>query len=145
MKKLLSIITLFLFAITLMSASKDSDGVMTKENGMYVVNTTTLGKKVTGYVAATPLKIYIQKDKLNLGAELKVVPLAFITLYNEKAGTDKDSQFFGTWNKEQAVTFPLADGSNFNRQLPNGHILVPVNWVMVEVLGHPELENAVIA
>jgi electron transport complex protein RnfG len=64
MKKLLSIITLFLFAITLMSASKDSDGVMTKENGMYVVNTTTLGKKVTGYVAATPLKIYIQNDKI---------------------------------------------------------------------------------
>lgn len=64
MKKVLNIIALFVFAITLMSASKGSDGVMTKENGMYVVNTTTLGKKVTGYVAATPLKIYIQKDKI---------------------------------------------------------------------------------
>lgn len=89
--------------------------------------------------------IYIQKSKLNLGAELKVVPLAFITLYNEKADASKDAQFFGTWNKEQAVTFPTVDGNNFNRKLPNGHILVPVNWVMVEVLGHPELENAVIA
>lgn len=89
--------------------------------------------------------IYIQKDKLNLGASLKVVPLAFITLYNEKASADKDAQFFGTWNKEQAVSFPLEDGNNFNRKLPNGHILVPVNWVMVEVLGHPEIENAVIA
>ena len=28
--------------------------------------------------------IFIQKDKLNLGTELKVVPLAFITLYQEK-------------------------------------------------------------
>ena len=89
--------------------------------------------------------IYIQKDKLNLGSELKVIPLAFITLYNEKSDASKDAQFFGTWNKEQAVSFPLADGSNFNRQLPNGHILVPVNWVMVDVLGHPEIENAVIA
>lgn len=89
--------------------------------------------------------IYIQKDKVNLGASLKVVPLAFITLYNEKASADKDAQFFGTWNKEQAVSFPLEDGSNFNRKLPNGHILAPVNWVMVEVLGHPEIENAVIA
>lgn len=89
--------------------------------------------------------IYIQKDKLNLGAELKVVPLAFITLYNEKADASKDAQFFGTWNKEQAVQFDLVDGNNFNRQLPNGHILVPVNWVMVNVLGHPEIENAVIA
>ena len=89
--------------------------------------------------------IYIQKDKKNLGPELKVVPLAFITLYNEKADATKDAQFFGVWNKEQAVTYPLVDGNNFNRQLPNGHILVPVNWVMVSVVGHHEIENAVIA
>lgn len=89
--------------------------------------------------------IYIQKDKLNLGAELKVVPLAFITIYNERESADKDAKFFGVWNKEQAVEFPVADGSYFNRQLPNGHILVPVNWVMVTVIGHHEIENAVIA
>lgn len=89
--------------------------------------------------------IYIQKDKLNLGEELKVVPLAFITLYNERESAAKDAKFFGTWNKEQAVEFPVADGSYFNRKLPNGHILVPVNWVMVTVIGHHEIENAVIA
>ena len=83
--------------------------------------------------------------KINLGSELKVVPLAFITIYNERESTDKDSKFFGVWNKEQAVTFPVADGSYFNRQLPNGHILVPVNWVCVTVIGHHEIENAVIA
>lgn len=88
---------------------------------------------------------FIQKDKINFGEELKVVPLAFITIYQEKDGTSKDAKFFGVWNKEQAVVFPLADGSYFNRQLPNGHILIPVNWVMVEILGHPEIENAVIA
>ena len=89
--------------------------------------------------------IYIQKDKLNLGAEIKVVPLAFITIYNERESADQNAKFFGVWNKEQAVTFPVADGSYFNRQLPNGHILVPVNWVMVSVIGHHEIENAVIA
>lgn len=88
---------------------------------------------------------YIQKEKLNLGAELQVVPLAFITLYNEKEDDSNTAKFFGAWNKEQATTFPLVDGSYFNRQLPNGHILVPVHWVMVEVLGHKEIENAVIA
>ena len=89
--------------------------------------------------------IFLQKDKKVLGAELKVVPLAFITLYQEKESADKDAKFFGMWNKEQAVEFPVADGSYFNRQLPNGHILVPVNWVMVTVIGHHEIENAVIA
>lgn len=88
---------------------------------------------------------YIQKDKKNLGAELKVVPLAFITLYNEKENELKDSKFYGIWNKEQAVTFPTVKGNDFNRQLPNSHILVPVNWVMVHVVGHDEIENAVIA
>ena len=89
--------------------------------------------------------IFLQKDKKVLGAEVKVVPLAFITLYQEKESAAQDAKFFGMWNKEQAVTFPVADGSYYNRQLPNGHILVPVNWVCVTVIGHHEIENAVIA
>ena len=89
--------------------------------------------------------IFLQKDKKILGTELKVVPLAFITLYQEKESAAQDAKFFGMWNKEQAVTFPVADGSYFNRQLPNGHILVPVNWVCATVIGHHEIENAVIA
>ena len=89
--------------------------------------------------------IFLQKDKKVLGAELKVVPLAFITLYQEKESASQDAKFFGIWNKEQAVSFPVAEDSYFNRQLPNGHILVPVNWVMVTVIGHHEIENAVIA
>lgn len=64
MKHLFSIVTLLLMMVLLTSAVKGDDGVMTKENGMYVVNTTTLGKKVTGYVGTTPLKVYIQKDKI---------------------------------------------------------------------------------
>ncbi|MBR2183862.1 MAG: FMN-binding protein [Prevotella sp.] len=63
MKKVISILALFSLVVVLSSAKGD-DGVMTKENGMYVVNTTTLGKDVIGYVGATPLKIYIQKDKI---------------------------------------------------------------------------------
>ena len=89
--------------------------------------------------------IFLQKDKKILGAEVKVVPLAFLTFYQEKESKAKDAKFFGMWNKEQAVTFPLADDSYFNRQLPNGHILVPVHWVCVTVIGHHEIENAVIA
>lgn len=89
--------------------------------------------------------IFLQKDKKILGTEIKVAPLAFITLYMEKESAGQDTKFFGMWNKEQAVTFPVADGSYFNRQLPNGHILVPVNWVCVTVIGHREIENAVIA
>jgi uncharacterized protein with FMN-binding domain len=40
------------------------DDTMTKENGTYVINTTTLGKDVEGYNGPTPLKIYINKNKV---------------------------------------------------------------------------------
>lgn len=88
---------------------------------------------------------FLQKEKKVLGDKLRVVPLAFITLYQEKETEASDSDFYGVWNKEQAESYPLVDGSYYNRQLPNNHILMPVNWVMVEVLDHPEIENAVIA
>ena len=68
---------------------------------------------------------FLQKEKKVLGEKLRVVPLAFITLYQEKESADKDAKFFGVWNKEQAETYPLVDGSYYDRQ--------------------PELENAVIA
>ncbi len=57
-----SMASLLLVAVMLQSAKPDE--VMTKEDGMYVVNTTMLGKDVIGYVDTTPLKIYIQKDKV---------------------------------------------------------------------------------
>ena len=55
---------LLAFALPLMSAGKADDSVMTKSGSVYVVNTTTLGKKVSGYVGATPLKVYIEKNKI---------------------------------------------------------------------------------
>ena len=55
---------LLAFALPLISAGKANDGVMTKSGSVYVVNTTTLGKKVSGYVGATPLKVYIEKNKI---------------------------------------------------------------------------------
>ena len=54
----------FVLAAMLMSASK-KDGVITKENGMTVVNTTTLTKDVEGYNGTTPVKIYIKKNKVD--------------------------------------------------------------------------------
>ena len=65
MKKLMmtvSCCSLMVVALTLMSWT--ADDTMTKENGMTVINTTQLGKDVQGFLGATPLKIYIQKNKV---------------------------------------------------------------------------------
>ena len=127
---------------------KENEGEGIKADYLILAKTGTkaLQRSKKEYVQGLQIgDIFLQKDKKVLGAEVKVVPLAFITLYQEKESAAQDAKFFGMWNKEQAVTFPVADGSYFNRQLPNGHILVPVNWVCVTVIGHHEIENAVIA
>lgn len=90
-------------------------------------------------------QFFIQNDKIKLGAELNVVPLMFLTVYNEKESLNRDAKLLGKWSQEQALQFPLVEGSYFDRQLPNGHILTPSNWVIVEVLGHREIKFAVIA
>ena len=51
-------------AILLMSAGKKDSGVITKEDGSYVVNTTTLTKQIDGYNGPVPVKIYIKKNKV---------------------------------------------------------------------------------
>ncbi len=60
--KTVSCCLLIVAALTLTSWA--ADNVMTKENGMTVINTTTLGKNVQGYIGTTPLKIYIEKNKV---------------------------------------------------------------------------------
>lgn len=55
----------------LAAGKSKGDNVMTKQkDGTYVVNTTTLAANVRGYVGATPLEVYIKKNKV-----VKVVAL----------------------------------------------------------------------
>ena len=65
MKRLMMTVScssLMVVALTLMSWV--ADDTMTKENGMTVINTTQLGKDVQGFLGTTPVKIYIQKNKV---------------------------------------------------------------------------------
>ena len=55
-------------ALTLMSFVQDSP--ISEEQGMTVINTTTLCANVKGYTDATPIKIYIKDGKIN-----KIKPL----------------------------------------------------------------------
>lgn len=50
-------------AVALMGAAR-FDGAVTKENGVTVVNTTTVCPDVEGYAGAVPVKIYIRKNKI---------------------------------------------------------------------------------
>ncbi|MBQ9363105.1 MAG: FMN-binding protein [Bacteroidaceae bacterium] len=62
---------LIALALPLQSLAPADPEVITKENGMTVINTATLGREVIGYVGATPLKIYIKKNKVEKIEALK--------------------------------------------------------------------------
>ena len=50
-------------AAFLMSAMP-GDGVISKVDGMTVINTTSLATDVEGYMGPTPLKIYVKNNKI---------------------------------------------------------------------------------
>ena len=61
MKKSLLLVCM---VIALTSAGLKGDEVITKENGLTVVNTTTIAKDVEGYNGPVPIKIFIKKNKI---------------------------------------------------------------------------------
>ena len=78
------------------------DKVMTKENGVYIVNTTTLSPDVIGYNGPTPLKIYIKADKID---KIEALP------------NDETPRFFemvktGLLNKWNGMTVKQAASAN---------------------------------
>ena len=63
MKNKTHLVFAVLFAFLFMSFVA-GDEPMTKENGTYIINTTSLGKDIEGYLGPTPLKIYIKGNKV---------------------------------------------------------------------------------
>ena len=51
-------------SVLLLTAAMKGDGVIEKENGMTVINTTELTKDVKGYKGTTPVKIFIKRNKV---------------------------------------------------------------------------------
>ncbi len=62
---------LAIVVVAFLISAKPVDDIMTQEGKTTVVNTQQLGQKVKGYMGATPVKIYIQKNKIE-----KIEPLA---------------------------------------------------------------------
>lgn len=94
-----------------------------------------------------PRDFYIQSRKIILGKKLRVVPVLFLSVYNELAPAKTPKglpKFVGVWHKDDAAPYDLKFGSYFDKELPNGNILQPVTWVICYLPAHPELENVVL-
>ncbi|EGQ15955.1 hypothetical protein HMPREF9136_0817 [Prevotella dentalis DSM 3688] len=51
-------------AVAVLMSAMPADSVITKDTGTDIVNTTSLTKSVRGYKSATPVKIYIKKNRV---------------------------------------------------------------------------------
>ncbi|MBR3557941.1 MAG: FMN-binding protein [Bacteroidales bacterium] len=60
----IAIVAFLITAAILIACTTVNDGIMSKEKGRYVVNTTKLTADVQGFNGPTPLKIYIKGDKI---------------------------------------------------------------------------------
>ena len=63
MKKLRTFLGVAVLSAFLTSAVQ-SDGTITKDGKTTIVNTTTIGKNIEGYAGPTPVKIYIENNKV---------------------------------------------------------------------------------
>ena len=98
-RKILSGMALVVLAAIMQSAAPQSDEVMTKEDGTYIVNTTTLSKKVIGYVDATPVKIYIKKNKVE---KVEILKNQETSKYNAKVKKALQEKWNGQKVKDAA-------------------------------------------
>ena len=98
------------------------DDVMTKQDGMYVIDTTTLGKNVEGYQAPTPLKVYIKNDKVEKIEFLKSQETPKYYIKVKKALVDKWNGLMVKNAKKQQVD--VVTGATFSSEavIENVHL-----------------------
>ena len=98
------------------------DDVMTKHDGMYVIDTTTLGKNVEGYQAPTPLKVYIKNDKVEKIEFLKSQETPKYYIKVKKALVDKWNGLTVKNAKKQQVD--VVTGATFSSEavIENVHL-----------------------
>ncbi len=63
-KRTLTISAVATMAVAVLMSAMPADSVITKDTGTDIVNTTSLTKSVRGYKSATPVKIYIKKNRV---------------------------------------------------------------------------------
>ena len=96
----------------LTSAMPGKNNVISKENGMTVVNTTTLAQDVDGYNDVTPVKIYIKGNKI---VKVEALPNQETPRYFAKVKKELLSRWNGmAVKKAQTAQVDVVTGATFS-------------------------------
>ncbi len=98
-------------AVAFFISAVPADGVITKSEGTTVVNTTTLGKNVRGYKGATPVKIYIEKNKV---VKVEALPNAETPKYFSQAKAVLKSYEGKSVTKASKMEVDAVSGATFS-------------------------------
>ena len=99
-------------AAALTSAMPGKDGVVSKENGMTVINTTSLAQDVDGYNDITPVKIYIKGNKIQ---KIEALPNQETPRYFAKVKKDLLNKWNGmTVKQAQSAQVDVVTGATFS-------------------------------
>jgi hypothetical protein len=112
-------------------------------------NSGALDKNSPNYIkGAKALEYAILSKKLRLGSKLDATIIGMFKIYAEATRKEKDSDMsttVGFWMPEDAAQFPIAAGSIFDRELPNGNVLQPCHWVFLYLHDNPDIEDGLIS
>jgi hypothetical protein len=95
-----------------------------------------------------PLDYVIASKKVRLGAKLDATILGMFKIYAEVVPAEAKNEMAKTvafWMPDQAMQFPIAPNTIFDRELPNGNVLQPVHWVFVYLHDFPDITDGIVA
>ena len=104
------------------------DGIMTKENGVYIVNTTKLSADVIGYNGPTPLKIYIKADKID---KIEALPNDETPRFFEMVKTGLLNKWNGMTVKQAAsANVDAVTGATYSSNAVKENVRLGVNYYL---------------
>ena len=115
--------------------------LVTSQSGEVDVNSPAFmkGVKPLDYVISSRRMVVSDKKQC-----VDATVIGMFKVYAEKAKKESDNDMAKTvkfWLPEEAVQYPTVAGSNFERELPDGNVLVPAHWVFLYLHNHPDVTD----
>ena len=121
----LCIVMVAVAAIVLICATAGDD-IMTKKNGVYIVNTTKLGTDIQGYNGPTPLNIYIKEDKIE---KIEALPNDETPRFFEMVKTGLLNKWNGMTVKQAATAnVDAVTGATYSSNAVKENVRLGVNY-----------------
>ncbi len=121
----LCIVMVAVAAIVLICATAGDD-IMTKKNGVYIVNTTKLGTDIQGYNGPTPLNIHIKEDKIE---KIEALPNDETPRFFEMVKTGLLNKWNGMTVKQAAAAkVDAVTGATYSSNAVKENVRLGVNY-----------------